>query len=106
MILRNLIIGYLTVRPKKINVVFPLSLLKKIGSVGRELFLFYQIFLYNLSCLCRKTNQTLTVCLKMTIKTLGSAQKIRVGIGKAETQHLFLGLMFEFLFITCIFIWG
>jgi len=27
----------------------------------------------------------------MTIKTLGSAQKIRVGsIGKAETQHLFV----------------
>jgi len=27
-------------RPNKINVVFPLSLLKKIGSVGRE-FLFF-----------------------------------------------------------------
>jgi len=32
-------------RPKQINVVFPLSLLKKIGSVGMEFFLFYQIFL-------------------------------------------------------------
>jgi len=37
----------LVIRPKQINVVFLLSLLKKIGSVGRELFLFYQFF-YNI----------------------------------------------------------
>jgi len=43
------------------------------------------IYIYNLY---RKTNQTVTVCLKMAIKTLGLAQKIRVGsIGKAEAQH-------------------
>jgi len=32
-------------RPKKFNVVFPLSLLKKIGSVGRNFFYFIRFFI-------------------------------------------------------------
>jgi len=38
--------------------------------------------------LCRKTNETLTVCLKKATKTLGSVQKIRL-VGKAETTFIF-----------------
>jgi len=64
-------------------------MLKKIGSVVKEFFLIYQIFFIHL---CRKTNQTLTVCLKIAIKNLGSAQKIRVGRESGNTTVIFLGL--------------
>jgi len=59
---------------------------------------------------CRKTNHTLTVCLKMAITSLGSAQKIRVGRESGNTLfflHLTLKMVcFDFCILSIYEILG
>jgi len=70
------------IRPKKSNVVFPLSLLTKLGLVGREFVLFYQIFFYR-------------IYVEKQIRQSENGNKnFSVGRESRNTTFIFLGLSF------------